>query len=230
MNTLRHLIAITVVIFAAATAVADEPAKEPSKSEAATSFENATKLVTAVVGGLTFLFGLPVTLLLIKKTRAETRKLELEAAALQQKLGGNSEVDKVVDSSTLDIRIHDSPNATIKITADPRLLAPLLVVLDFVVASVLISLARYALDFVVSGPLETLLVTLLYAILFIPILRQALRVRHILIRKTAVTETKQTPNKDRDRGPDYSGTPPTPPSMRVRTRRFDAWEQACSRE
>ena len=35
---------------------------------------------------------------------------------------------------------------------------------------------------------------------------------------------------NRDRGPDCSGTPPTPPSMRVRTRRFDAWEQACSRE
>jgi hypothetical protein len=26
----------------------------------------------------------------------------------------------------------------------------------------------------------------------------------------------------RDRGPDYSGTPPTPPSKRVRTRRFDS--------
>ena len=38
------------------------------------------------------------------------------------------------------------------------------------------------------------------------------------------------PESDRDRGPDCSGTPPTPPSMRVRTRRFDAWEQACSRE
>ena len=36
-------------------------------------------------------------------------------------------------------------------------------------------------------------------------------------------------SEDRDRGPDCSGTPPTPPSMRVRTRRFDAWEQACSR-
>jgi hypothetical protein len=37
-------------------------------------------------------------------------------------------------------------------------------------------------------------------------------------------------SNDRDRGPDCSRAPPTPPSMRVRTRRFETWEQACSRE
>ena len=46
----------------------------------------------------------------------------------------------------------------------------------------------------------------------------------------ACIEVTKPDNQDRDRGPDYSGTPPTPPSMRVRTRRFDTWEQACSRQ
>lgn len=194
MNNIRKFLAIAVVFFVTATAAAEDSTKEPSKPEMVTSVENAAKLVTAVVGGLTFLFGLPITVLLIKKTRAETRKLELEAASLQQKLGNNLDVDKVVDSSTLNIRIHDSPNAAIQIAADPRLLAPLLVILDFVVASVLIALARYALDFLLSGPLETLIVAGLYAILFIPVLRQALRVRHVLSRKDVVADTKQPTN------------------------------------
>jgi hypothetical protein len=38
------------------------------------------------------------------------------------------------------------------------------------------------------------------------------------IRKRVPTATRRT--RDRDRGPDCSGAPPTPPSMRVRTRRF----------
>lgn len=195
MNANRNCIAIGIVVFVAATVAAEEPVKESHKSEVVNSIEAATKIVTAVVGGLTFLFGLPVTLLLIKKTRAETRKLELEAAALQQKIGTGADIEKTADASAMHIRIHDSPNAFVQITADPRLLAPLLILLDFIIASVVIALARYVIGFVLSGPLATLLMIMLSALLYIPILRQALRIRQVLNPKVDGTDDGSTPNK-----------------------------------
>src|SRR4051812_44695350 len=87
------------------------------------------KVFGGIVTGLGTLFGLPATLLYFRKTRAEIRKLELEAAALLAKETGSQGI-----AYGNQVTIHDAHNNNIQILTDPRFLAPLLLLLDFIIA------------------------------------------------------------------------------------------------
>ena len=133
------------------------------------------KVVGAVLTGLGTLFGLPIVILNFKKTRAEIRKLELEAAALESK----APVAGDVEGGT-SIRIQDSDNVNVQVLADPRFLGPLLLLLDFILAWIVLTLAGYFLSFISLGIIRTALLAALAAELLIPIAREASRVRSVL--------------------------------------------------
>jgi len=133
------------------------------------------KIFTGVVAGLGALFGLPLTLLQFRKTRAEIRKLELEAKSLES---GQVSTEDVLQGHR--IVVDHSEKVTITILTDPRYLGPLLLLLDFIIAWVILSLASYALGVFLSGPIRTVILGLLALLLLIPILREARRLKKIL--------------------------------------------------
>jgi F0F1-type ATP synthase assembly protein I len=134
------------------------------------------KVFGGVVAGLGTLFGLPLVILNFRKTRAEIRKLELEAAELQNK-GLSSDA---VSQYSHRIEIVNSDHNNIQILADPRFLAPLLLLLDFIFAWGILTLAGYVIGFFLSDIFGTMLTVLLAAILLVPIIREARRVRRVL--------------------------------------------------
>ena len=133
------------------------------------------KIFTGVVAGLGALFGLPLTLLQFRKTRAEIRKLELEAKSLESRQVSTEDV-----LQGHRIVVDHSEKVTVTILTDPRYLGPLLLLLDFIIAWVVLSLAGYALGVFLSGPIRTVILGLLALLLLIPILREARRLKKIL--------------------------------------------------
>jgi len=119
-------------------------------------------------------FGLPITILHFRKTKAEIRKLELEAQALSnQQLGSGK------SAGVYDIEIHGEYN-TVKILTDPRFLAPLLLLLDFIIAWIVLTIAGYALGLFIHGSIRTIILLFIAGVLLIPIFREAKRVKSIL--------------------------------------------------
>ena len=152
----------------------------PPADPFATKIDTYGKIVAGVVAGLGFLFGLPVTIQTMLKTRAEIRKLDLEAKKLAS--------ENLVSSSTLSgghkINIEGSHNS-VTVLADPRLLSPLLLLLSFMTSVIMLILAEYALSFLeflfgIWEPLRQLILALFAAVLFLPILREALSVKRSL--------------------------------------------------
>lgn len=137
------------------------------------------KVIGAVLTGMATLVGLPLVFLTYRKTRAEISKLELEAKALrdQQEQGPRG---RRAEDGNIRILVDRSPNTNISVLADPRFLAPLLILLDFIFAWVVITLAGYLLSMFAIGVLRTLALAILSALLLVPIARQVLRVRTVL--------------------------------------------------
>lgn len=142
--------------------------------------ETYVKIIGGIIAGLVAVFGLPLTVIQFQKTRAEIRKLDLEAAALE----GKGDADNLEWPSNM-ITIEDSDYATVQILADPRFLGPLLLLLDFIIAWIVLSLFNYAL----SAPgaflplvslLHPLILLVIAAILLVPIALEAYRVRQAL--------------------------------------------------
>lgn len=144
--------------------------------------ETYVKIAGGVIAGLVAVFGLPLTVVQFQRTRAEIRKLELEAEALE----GNRRDAKLVWPSNV-ISIENSDNARVEILADPRFLGPLLLLLDFIIAWIVLSLFSYSLSSLpIASTLRDLILTLLAIILLVPIAREAYRVRRILRNGTDV--------------------------------------------
>jgi hypothetical protein len=139
--------------------------------------ETETKLIGEIIAGVATLIGLPVVLLTYRKTRAEIAKLELEALALRDKLPDTRSTadDK---GGVIRISVDHSPNVTVQVLADPRFLAPLLLLVDFVFAWVLLTLAGYF--FRLFEFRSTLALAMLAAVLLLPIVKQIFRVRAML--------------------------------------------------
>jgi len=137
------------------------------------NLDATTKAIAGVVGLITTILGVPVAYLLIKKTKVEIRKGELEAKQLESNLVGNVGSGEVGHQ----IRIHDSDHINIQILADPRFLGPLLLLLDFIIAFIAIYFADY-----IFGLFGLRFLSIGIAILlFIPILREASRVKKVLL-------------------------------------------------
>lgn len=147
------------------------------------------KVVGAVLTGLGTLFGFPIVFLSFKKTRAEIRKLELEAAALQGKANAAGEIQVGTN-----IAISHSHDLNIQVLADPRFLGPLLLLLDFIFAWIILTLAGTFLNIIHLGIFGSALLAVLAVALLVPIAKEALRVKQTLKPPTDVT-TQNGANK-----------------------------------
>ena len=151
-------------------------ATQPENKGWLNELDTYTKVFGGVVALLGTLFGLPIVILNFQKTRAEIRKLELEAAKLQNETLSS---DGVLQNG-YNIEINDSKDVSVQILADPRFLAPLLLLLDFIFAWGILTLAGYVIGFFLFGFFRTVLIALLAAILLVPIIREARRVKSVL--------------------------------------------------
>lgn len=150
------------------------------------------KVFGAVLTGLGALFGLPIVFLSFKKTRAEIRKLELEAAALQ----GKANAEGAVQAGTT-IAISHSHDLNIQVLADPRFLGPLLLLLDFILAWIVLTLAGTFLNIIHLGIISSILLAVLAAALLVPIAKEARRVKQTLKPATEVAnQDNGTPKSD----------------------------------
>lgn len=142
------------------------------------------KIFGGVVATVVTLFGLPLAYMNFKKTKAEIKKLELEVASIEgEKPQSNSGID------AYSVNIINSDRNIVKIMTDPRILAPLLLLLDFIIAWIVITLSSYSLDFIFNLPLfpyfisniiKTVVMGIIYIILLVPIVREARRVKSAL--------------------------------------------------
>ena len=111
----------------------------------------------------------------MKKTRAEIRKLELESAALQ-----GSQALEASPSSATQIRIADSPGTSVILATDPLMRGPLLILLEFIIAWIVLRIASYPLNFFLSYSLSSLCLLFLAIVLLFPIYKEAKRLRTLL--------------------------------------------------
>jgi len=136
------------------------------------------KIAVAIITGIATLLGIPIIFLTYRKTRAEIRKLELEANAIraQQTLTHPPSVD----DRRIHILLDNSPHSRIQVLADPRFLAPLLILLDFMFAWIILTIFSRFFSIFSFGLLSQLVLVILALLLFIPIALQILRVRNVL--------------------------------------------------
>ena len=157
------------------------------------------KAILASITGLATILGLPVVVLGVQKTRAEIRKLELEAAALR---AAGSSGGRGHGSDGVSVEVRGSQDLQIAVTADPRFLGPLLLLLDFIFAWVLLTLAGLFVRIVSLGPVGALGLIILGLVLLLPIAFEARRVRGVL-RPSSRPTGKQPPQSE-----DSDTTPP----------------------
>jgi hypothetical protein len=138
------------------------------------SLDTYAKVIAAVVAAITAMLGIPVAFLQTRKTIAEIRKIELEAKKLREQT-----------SDELPAEYHGN---NIQILVDPRFAAPLLIVLDFVIAYIILALADYALRLFQIEIFSSIVLPIVGAALFLPLLREALRLRGTL--RTERSDTK----------------------------------------
>jgi hypothetical protein len=142
------------------------------------SFKDVAQGIAIVVGVVIALLGAPGVLLGIKKSQAEIRKLELETAKLQSENPASPTVLEPGPDHVYNVVVEGEGNV-VSIVADPRLLGPLLLLLDFVCATVILTIAGYLVGF---GNLYFLspLLALVGLVLFVPIYREAKRLKRML--------------------------------------------------
>src|SRR5579863_4316829 len=193
-------------VMALAQATGSAPTSIPTSTQTApTTPLSQADLWVKVIGGIVVvvagLVGLPTGLLLYRKTRAEITKLELEAAALRAKPESSVE-NRDVTAGSYNVHIEGRDN-TVQITADPRFLAPLLVLLDFIFAWVVLTLANHLLSLVTFVPFSGLLTGVLAFVLLVPIARQVQRVRTLLNPPRTPEEVRESVRQTRIAG--YAG-------------------------
>ena len=190
---------------ALAQTTGNSPASAPTTSNAQptapTPLSQAdlwVKVIGGIVAGVAALIGLPTGILLYRKTRAEITKLELEAAALRTKPDSGIEKQDIL-AGTYNVHIEGRGNS-VQITADPRFLAPLLVLLDFIFAWVVLYLANDLFSLLPLRTFANLLTVLLAFVLLIPIARQVQRVRTLLNPPKSPAEVKESARQTRIAG------------------------------
>jgi hypothetical protein len=140
------------------------------------SLDTCAKVIAAVVAAITAMLGIPVAFLQTRKTIAEIRKIELEAKKLREQTGD----ELPAEYQGHQISILNSDGNNIQILVDPRFAAPLLIALDFVIAYIILALADNALRFFQIEIFSSIVLPIVGAALFLPLLREALRLRGTL--------------------------------------------------
>jgi hypothetical protein len=147
-----------------------------------------TKIAGAVITGLATIFGLPLVLLTYKRTRAEIVKINLEAASLREKLPPHNDQQGIRDEAGTRISVDHSPNVHVEVVFDPRFLIPLLLMLDFIFAWIVLTLADGFLGLLQLGFIAKFFLPILAALLLLPIAREVIRARAFLRPPQSPTE------------------------------------------
>lgn len=129
-----------------------------------------------MIAAITATLGVPVAFLQTRKTITEIHKIELEAEKLREQTGD----ERHAEYQGHWISISNSDGNSIQILVDSRFAAPLLIVLDFVIAYVMLALADYALRLFQIEILSSIVLPIVGVALFLPLLREALRLRGTL--------------------------------------------------
>jgi hypothetical protein len=170
------IVAGAITAFAQTTNLSVTPASQPATIS---QIDTYVKAAGVIVTGIATLFGLPIVFLTYRKTRVEITKLELEAKALKEKQGESPNQSKDEDGN-IRILVDRSPHTSIQVLADPRFLAPLLILLDFIFAWIVLTLAEYLLSIFGFDALRHFALAVLAISLLLPIARQVMRVRSVL--------------------------------------------------
>lgn len=172
----RMLILITVALLI--TLLLQQPVDSQTQvTNSSTSFwsslDTYTKVIAGVVAAITAALGIPVAFLQTRKTIAEIRKIELEAKKLQEQTGK----ELPTEYQGHQITIENSDGNFVQILVDPRFAAPLLIVLDFIIAYIIFALADFALRLFQIEIFSSIVMPITGAALFLPLLLEALRLR-----------------------------------------------------
>ena len=177
MKKLFDFVIFLLAVAVLSALVITQPAFSQSQLSSSTSFWDSLDTYIKVIGGgvaaVTAILGLPVAFLQVRKTIAEIRKIELES----DKLRGQAIRQTPSERGGNEIYLKDSDNNHIEILVDPRFSAPLLILLDFVIAYTLLALMGYAVNIFFPVQIRRIVLTITGAFLLLPILREALRLR-----------------------------------------------------
>lgn len=196
--TARAGIVIKAAIVCAAALAAFEVhaamASATPQSGSLSETELWVKIVAGILTAVATLVGLPAGFLQLNKTIAETKKLRLETAKLNQEVGGASETQRA--SHSMNIQVSDSKDTIVNVVTDARLVGPMLVVLDFIFAFILYQaygiLSRLSpfggfLGEVIMAGLSLAV----FLLLFVPVFLSARQVR-ALLREIAEADAKRS--------------------------------------
>lgn len=177
MKKLPSFVIFLIIVAVLSVLMITQPAFSQPQSSSSTSFWDSLDVYIKVIGGgvaaVTAILGLPVAFLQVRKTIAEIRKIELES----DKLRGQAIRQAPSERGGNEIYLKDSDNNHIEILVDPRFSAPLLILLDFVIVYILLSLTGYAVNIFFPVQIRRIVLTITGASLLLPILREALRLR-----------------------------------------------------
>lgn len=142
------------------------------------AFGEVAEGVGAAVGAAVALLGTPTVYLGIRKSKVEIRKLELETLKLQSERPAAKSPVKLGPDQNILVNMEGSGN-NLSISTDLRLLGPLLLLLDFVTATIVLTVTGYLLS-LSSLNIFTPLLAILGTVLFVPIFREARRLKKAL--------------------------------------------------
>lgn len=187
---MKHLLWIILAFWVVTPVRAETPFEDRHLLEQA---ELTLAVLSGVVAVVVALIGVPVAWMSVRKTRAIINKTELEAQKLRSELHSLGTTGAVSEESGTRIEIVGDRNI-VSVVTDPRLSGPLLIVVDFVVAWIILTLLNYALRVlpIHLGIFQSLLVGGIAALLFIPILKDA---------RKASKWLRETVSKDGDGAP-----------------------------
>jgi hypothetical protein len=179
LNDFSQILVVMIVVFLA-TLLSQQVMYSQTQSATNTSvwsnLDTYAKVIASVVAAVAAILGIPVAFLQTRKTVAEIHKIELEAKKLREQ----TDHEVPVEYQGHRISISNSDGNNIQILVDPRFAAPLLIVLDFVIAYMILALADYALRLFQIEILSSIVLPIVGVTLFLPLLREALRLRETL--------------------------------------------------
>ncbi|MCB8839501.1 hypothetical protein [Aurantimonas sp. VKM B-3413] len=183
---MRNRLILTVVLIFTATCVFAQGTSEGEKS-AVENFELLVKIGVAIISGIAALLGLPMVYLTYRKTSVEIKKLELESRQLMDGIGAPSPINSDTEDG-IRIQIRESPNSNVQVLADPRFLGPLLILLDFIFASITLSLSARLLDILPVGEIGSFVLLILSFFLLMPLAHQVMKVRKAMHPRSRVEQ------------------------------------------
>lgn len=146
------------------------------------TLKQVSEVVGIIIATITAILGLPVTIVQVRKTIAEIRKLELEVIEMGKRVG---KAQKSLEPSAVQ---KESASPTAPNHRLPDALSPLY---DFIISFTVILWANYVLNFFLwaNSPLKNLVMALLASIWLVPVLVIVLRVRQAM--RSTFTQIKK---------------------------------------